>query len=277
LQKRDIDRRAPGPPRGLVTASLAAGMTEHRRLLSCDALAPFVAHFWWVRWSGQRRTEVATLPHPSVHITFEGPGGQARVGGVGTGRFTRTLEDSGRVFGVKFRPAAFSPWLKKPLWLLTDRVVPVRQIFGRAGAQLQRALGEVASVEEAIAVAEPWLCARLPELPAQVAALRDLTERIAVDREILKVEDAASLAGLSVRALQRRFRACVGVSAKWVIRRYRLHEALERLRAPTSAPSVAELAAQLGYFDQAHFTREFKALIGCAPGVYRSKSARLGS
>jgi AraC-like DNA-binding protein len=69
--------------------------------------------------------------------------------------------------------------------------------------------------------------------------------------------------GLGVRALQRLFREYVGVTPKWVIQRYRLFEAAERLSAGDADGAV--LAHALGYFDQAHFIRDFKAMVGKPP------------
>ncbi|HJU40524.1 MAG TPA: helix-turn-helix domain-containing protein, partial [Tahibacter sp.] len=67
--------------------------------------------------------------------------------------------------------------------------------------------------------------------------------------------------------LQRLFGDYVGASPKWVINRYRLHEAVERLAAG-DAVDWADLALELGYFDQAHFNRDFKRLVGRAPGAF---------
>jgi AraC-like DNA-binding protein len=71
-----------------------------------------------------------------------------------------------------------------------------------------------------------------------------------------------------VRSLQRLFRKYVGVSPKWVIRRYRLHEAAERLKG-SRPPPLAELATSLGYADQAHFAREFKQVTGRTARSFR--------
>lgn len=246
-------RNATRPARGIVTASHGG---QHQRLLPCAELAPFVAHFWWVTWSVPRPIVVETLPHPCVHVTVERPGGRAIAGGVGTRRFTRRLAGSGRVFGIKFRPATFGPWLGAPVSTITDRRVP----FGPLPT-----LAAASTLEEAIARVEPWLCERVPVLPAQLRELRDLVERIETDRSLVRVEQLAALTSLQLRTLQRRIRRDVGVSAKWVIGRYRLHEAIERLRG---GAAVADLAAGLGYFDQAHFTRDFSAMVGQPPRAF---------
>jgi AraC-like DNA-binding protein len=254
-------RRSAAPPRGIVTLRPGPA-SQHRRLLPCPELEPFVAHFWWVSWSVPRPTTVETLPHPVVHVTFEAPG-RAQIGGVATARFTRTLRGDGRVFGVKFRPAAFAPWIAAGVSSLTNRRIPARRVFGHG---LERLVAGAGSLEDAIAAAEPFLCARRPELPQDVAELRDLVERVERDRSLVRVEQLARLAGCTMRTLQRAFRRHVGVSAKWVIGRYRLHEALEQLRSGSSA--IADVAGQLGYFDQAHFTRDFKAMVGRAPAAF---------
>ena len=67
--------------------------------------------------------------------------------------------------------------------------------------------------------------------------------------------------------LQRLFGRYVGVSPKWVIQRYRLHEAAEQLATGESV-SQTELALNLGYSDQAHFIRDFKAIVGVSPAAY---------
>jgi len=59
----------------------------------------------------------------------------------------------------------------------------------------------------------------------------------------------------------------VGVSPKWVIQRYRLHEAAERI-ARGGVEDFADLALELGYADQAHFIRDFKKLVGRSPAEY---------
>jgi AraC-like DNA-binding protein len=76
---------------------------------------------------------------------------------------------------------------------------------------------------------------------------------------------------MGVRSLQQLFSDYVGVSPKWVIRRYRLHEAADRL-ANGEEVDLTALALDLGYFDQAHFTSDFRKLVGQAPGQYREQA-----
>ena len=99
------------------------------------------------------------------------------------------------------------------------------------------------------------------EQAARVVAL------ITSDSALRRVDQLSAASGLSVRGLQRMFADYVGVSPKWVMRRARLHEAAAR--ADSGEPvDWAALAADLGYADQAHLTRDFTATIGVPPRRY---------
>ena len=74
--------------------------------------------------------------------------------------------------------------------------------------------------------------------------------------------------GVSTRSLQRLFERYVGVSPKWVLSRYRMHDVVTDLDAGYGG-SLADLAAKYGWFDQAHFTREFTDLVGVPPRAYQ--------
>ncbi|MFE5298319.1 DUF6597 domain-containing transcriptional factor [Streptomyces sp. NPDC056632] len=115
--------------------------------------------------------------------------------------------------------------------------------------------------------------------PAVLAAAEQamaLVDLVRTDRDMRRVSDLARSAGLSSRSLQRLFAAHVGVGPKWVILRYRIHEALERAEAgsATAPPDWARLAAELGYSDQAHLVRDFTATVGVPPTTYARYAQR---
>ncbi len=260
-------------PRGVLSPSSEAEGIAHERFTPSAELAPFVAHFWTVCWDLQdRRSFVAeTLPHPCVHLLFER--GRAQVGGLSTKVFRRRLRGRARVFGVKFRPAAFHPFYGAPLSQLRDRVQSLSSVFGPDSHRLTRAILAEPDVRRCVELAEVFLKARLPALPPRTAALRDLVERLAVEKTITRVEQAAALVGVDVRSLQRHFMSRVGLSPKWVIARYRLHEAAEQLSRP-GPRDLAGLALELGFFDQPHFIHSFKAITGRPPGRHLASHAQ---
>jgi AraC-like DNA-binding protein len=267
--------RAAGPARGIVRPPEPRGEVTHTRTLPSEALAPFVAHFWQVRWSLRRPVTVETLPHPTVHLVFERAGAvrRAEVAGAGTRLFRRRLAGRGWVFGIKFRPAAFSPLAPGAMRALADRVVPIEAVLGDAGAALAAAVFRARDLPARIAAAEATLGARLGALPPALARLRDLVERMAADHALLRVADASAALAVDDRTLQRRFHDHVGVTPKQVIRRYRVHEAIERLKTD-DPPPLAALAAELGYADQAHFARDFKLAVGQTPRQFAAGSSQ---
>jgi AraC-like DNA-binding protein len=129
-------------------------------------------------------------------------------------------------------------------------------------------------VSELVTVTEEALRRRRPRADPNVALVSRITRTLLTDRSISRVDDAARRFGLSMRTLQRLFQTYVGVSPKWVLGRYRLHEAAARLAAGSPGSTWADVAAELGYFDQSHFIRDFTRAVGSTPADYAAACAR---
>ena len=212
-----------------------------------------------------------TLPHPNVHIVFDGNG--AHVAGVHTARFSTTLQGESRVFGIKFRAGGFRPFLGSSVGALANRMVPLEHAFGASARQWERTMLSLQDDDALIAAASDFLRARLPAPDASVALATRLVEQILKasedESEIRSVQELAHRSGMSQRSLQRLFQQYVGASPKWVIRRYRLHELVERLKAGDVVDG-AQAALDLGYFDQAHLINDFRSIVGYSPTRYGS-------
>jgi AraC-like DNA-binding protein len=238
------------------------------RFLPEGPLEPLIERFWSISWDlrGQPPQTGETLPHPSVYLVVEP--GRSGLAGVNTHRFTRTLEGRGRVYGVKFHPGCFRPFWHASVRTLTDQVLPLETAFGPQGVAFEAAVLRCGDeVEAAVSLMEAFLLARLPPPDAKAQQARSIVARILGDRTLTQAEAVAREAGLSLRSMQRLFQEYVGVSPKWVIQRYRLHDAMEHLEAnqPVDLPA---LALSLGFFDQAHFNRAFKTFLGRTPTGY---------
>jgi AraC-like DNA-binding protein len=253
--------------RGVLRPAAESGKFLHGRVPASEPLRGVVQHFWSVRWDlrGAKPFVPETLPHPNVHLVFDAEG--ARIAGVHTGRFTTKLEDAGWVFGVKFRPGAFRPYLARSVASLRDRTVPIDDVFGAKGAALARQVSDLRADAEKAAAVERFLNERTTPSDPNVERVSNIVDEIAENREIVSVEQVVALGHLGKRALQQLFNSYVGVGPKWVINRYRLHEAVERLQAGVPV-NFTELAMELGYFDQAHFIRDFRKLVGCTPAAF---------
>lgn len=127
-----------------------------------------------------------------------------------------------------------------------------------------------------IEYAEGLLRSVLPKRDPLAEQGAALVARITDDPGLRRVDELSAASGMTARSLQRLFADYVGVSPKWVMRRARLHEAAER--ADSGEPvDWASLAANLGYADQAHLTRDFTATLGVSPTRYAAPAAFLTS
>jgi AraC-like DNA-binding protein len=259
-------------PRGVLQLRAGRGRFEVARFEPGPDLAELVEHYWMVSWDlrGREPHTQHTLPHPGVHLVAERD--RSGVQGVLTGRFTRELEGRGRAFGIRFRPAGFHPFLGGPVSALTDRRVAVAEIFGAGGDRLVDRLLAAPDEPALVALAEAFLLARRPGPDPNVTLVNRVVDQVMADREITLVRHLSGRFRVGTRRLQRLFATYAGVSPKWVIRRARLHEAVERLDQGHDL-DLALLARELGYFDQAHFARDFRATVGRPPGAY-TRSAR---
>lgn len=267
MQQVEFESQPRGQPRGVLRPAFSQGQFEHHRQLPSAALAGLVEHYWHVHWDlrGLPAQQQATLPHPNVHLVVER--GQARIYGVHHGRFVRQLEGVDHVFGVKFKPGGFYPFYRQPMATLVDQSIDVTACFGATGVDLAEQVLAASAFDAMCAVVDDFLLRYLPAADAQVARVSGLLVRIAQQTEIRAVQDVLAISGLNKRGLQRLFQKYVGVSPKWVIQRYRLHEAIAQVQAGKTL-SWSELALELGYFDQAHFVRDFRQLVGMTPGEY---------
>jgi AraC-like DNA-binding protein len=262
----------PPKPRGVLHPRLPHGDFRHERRVPGAALAAFVEHYWFVAWDlrGLPPQRQETLPHPSVHLVVEPPA--ARIYGVHQGRFVRMLEGEGRVFGIKFRPGGFRPFYGRPVAALMDGSCAPHDVFGPAADRFEAEVLATTDIDGMAQAAERLLLGHLPAPDPSAERAAALVAGIAADRALVAVEQLCEREGLNARALQRLFKNYVGIGPKWVINRYRLHEAIARLQEGQAMP-WAELALSLGYFDQAHFIRDFRALVGCAPAEYARRLA----
>jgi AraC-like DNA-binding protein len=256
-----------GQPRGVLNLKAGEKKFQLSRYLPAQDLSFLVERYWIVSWDlrGQEPYVQETLPYPCVNLVFEKD--RTRVFGVGTGKFSRLLENTGRVFGVKFKPGGFYPFVKAPVSRFTDSSISFRDAFGVDGKALEAAILSREDEGEMKEIAEDFLRERLPEEDEHVREINQVVDYIIAHREITRVDDVVSRLNLNKRTLQRLFSQYVGVSPKWVIQRYRLHKVAGRL-ADGEVVDGTRMAVDLGYFDQAHFIKDFKAIVGKTPAEY---------
>jgi AraC-like DNA-binding protein len=256
-----------GESRGILNPRAGESRFVLDRRAPVSDLAPHVERLWLVRWDLRGREPYAqeTLPAPCVNVVL----GTHRTGvhGVVTTRFVANLEGEGWVVGAKFLAGGFRPFWGTPLSKLRDRVLTARNAFGASGADLDAAVHAAESDDARVALINRFFLERRPARDVDADRATRIVEWARADRGIVRVDALAERAGVSARTLQRLFDEYVGVPPKWVVRRFRVQEAAERVKDGARVDWAA-LAADLGYADQAHLVHDFKAQVGRTPTDY---------
>jgi AraC-like DNA-binding protein len=212
-----------------------------------------------------RRSEAATAK-VTVILSF---GPRIDVDGESHGSFVAgpseaatTTEHDGVQHGIELNlaPPVARRLLGVPMHELLDRVVPLGEVLG--GEELVERLYEAPGWAERFALLDAELARRLEDAPPSHPAVRAAYARLVATRGAVPVGVLAAELGWSRRHLAARFREEVGVAPKALARLLRFERALELL----GTRPLADVAYECGYYDQAHFNRDFRAFAGAPPG-----------
>jgi AraC-like DNA-binding protein len=287
-----VTSSAPEPverdSRGILDPWLLRQRVRLTRYPPTPALDGLVDRFWAVAWDlppgAAHRQQVLTHPGANLsvgHASAASPADrigpvEARLNGVARGLSARTLVGTGWTVAAMTRPGGLGAFIAGPASDFTDRIVPLGQAIGTDEDLLLREL-----------VAEPDEAARADLLavaleravdPGRARAARQVADvaRLAeTDRSIRRLGDLCARSGIGQRTMQRMFAHYAGVSPVWVLRRYRLLEVAEAVR-DRGQPCWAEVAAALGYADQAHLISDFRAATGQTPAAYAAGQGKAG-
>ena len=251
---------------------------ERNRSFRLESVAPsrqlerVVDRHWIVRWDlrGRDPFQQEVLPHPSVNLVVEPHG--AWVWGVPTKRDVRLLQDQGWAVGTKFKPGAFTAMTGIEAVSLTDGRASVQAALGE---RLPGALSDAGddALRGVLAGIEALLAPRADIEDPYATLVANVIETMRDVGPDVRVDQLAALHHVAPRTLQRLFRRYVGVGPKWALKRLRIHQATEQL-AGANPREWTQLALSLGYYDHAHFIRDFRLVVGRSPSEYAAEAAR---
>ena len=235
-------------------------MPEYREIAPSPHLAAAIECFWIGQAAGGPHR---VTPDGCADILFT----NGRLEFVGPMTVWRDfpLEPGQRTFGVRFRPGrwrAIARGSLDPADRLKDLVVPLSDLWGSRTVRLAEQLGEAASVDRQILAFETALPIPADSNPVE-RALAWMERR----RGAVSMDELAGRAGLSARQLRRVCLESTGLTPKFLARVLRFRYALQRLARDHRRPSLAELALDCGYYDQAHFIHDFRQFSGRTPAA----------
>jgi AraC-like DNA-binding protein len=204
-------------------------------------------------WGGHRQL---VLPDGSADVIVHDDGSGWVVGPTMEPALV-DLPAGSTLHSLRLRPGAVRAALGVPAVELRDQTVPLQDVVGRRAAhELGLAASGVAAAAESLQ--RRWT--RSPQEPRLKWVIGWLARNGAAD-----VDEIVSATGLSARQLRRLLLEHAGVGPKGLQRVFRLQRFLQLAERPAAARPLAELAASIGYFDQAHLTHEIKRLSGLTP------------
>ena len=244
-------------------------ISPYREFQPHPALAPYVACYWGI-----------TSPLPLVNRVL--PDGCTDIVVSDTLEVIGTMRqavcvpvDAGSItIGVRFKPGGGAAFFRLPLHELTDSSLELRALWGRSAGELADQQAGAITLHDKIARLEACLLSRLDRLPALDTTLQTALTAVQDTRGAISITDLRTSLALSERQLERIFHHHTGLSPRQFVRLTRFRHGLALLRQP--ARSLTNVAHHAGYYDQAHFIHDFKALAGITPRDYRREQQDVG-
>jgi len=261
---------------------------RYREFQPQPSLAPFIECFWTLE-SESKLSESepdSILPDGCVELilNFSAPFRELKEGGkteqqpahfvVGQMTHPVSIAPTGAVklLGVRFHPGGTIPFFRIPMHELTNQIVELNSIDARLAAKMVFAASSSTTPTLQIAAIEACLaertgsCASYSEITDLAANAVRLGGRITVDQ-------LSESAGMSGRQLERRFLREIGIGPKLFCRILRFQQVFRAVE--NEAMGWAAIAAECGYYDQAHLIRDFQQFAHQTPAVFLTQSGQL--
>jgi AraC-like DNA-binding protein len=232
-----------------------------------SAPRPFLhQHFqstWTNRFSNPDERALI-LPDGFVHLrwldgrlSIRGPDRSARI---------EELRRGSLVVGFKFQPGAASLWLNGPISIFAGVRIPLEEIWGSKAREIAEWAGEANTETEIVQRIEIGLEDLARDLPSPDAEAQPMLSLLdskggAPAADAVKI---ASMFGVSVRTLRRRYEQLFGYGPKTLERILRFQRFLTSVRS-SSELYLADCAMRAGYADQPHLSRESRRICGLSP------------
>lgn len=241
-----------------------------------SSLVPYIKAFWFVEGDvGNERMDYQLFADPLPELVFhyknrftgqEGPQPTVQLHGHTTAYESLSTIGSFGIFGVYLYPMALPVFFGLSAKELCSDSFSLTDVLGVSGRILTEQILGAKDNEERLLLATKFFVARLPRKPLD-DRINHFLHYMALRKGQINIGTLADRHGLSLRQVERRFKEEIGFSPKLMARLMRFHHSINE-GPKIKAPNMAQLALELGYSDQAHFSKEFKLFSGINPSSY---------
>ena len=212
--------------------------------------------------------EVRTYDPDNTDICHRTPG--SVVIGAHSRYFVLDTSEQSNVIGIHFKPGGAFPFLKPPVGEFRDMHVALDAVWGAGGgAALREQLLQVPTPEDKFAVLESTLLSRISHYPEPHAAVAHAVKCFDGAPQVQTITSLTERIGLSPKRFIQLFTEQVGLTPKLYCRVQRFQRVVQSVWQQRQV-DWAGVAADCGYYDQAHFIRDFRAFSGLNPSAYLS-------
>ncbi|PCK31148.1 AraC family transcriptional regulator [Pseudoalteromonas piscicida] len=254
------------PVNGVLHQQQSAPNYQLRRYFPCTELKGLVEQFWFVDWclpDNKAHTQ-RNLPDPNFHLLLSTD--EIKIIGPVSKVYDYTMHGKGQILGVKFRVGALVEQFDITPLACVDKTFSLEHLCDVPSSSLISSLTTASDDAERVTVLSQFLMPFALPLSTGAAMAEDILNTLQDHSDIFTVEQLAEHCDMPIRKIQRLCQHYIGFSPKWLIRKYRLHQALALLES--DAITMADIVAQLDYTDQSHLIRDFKEIIGTTPNRY---------
>ncbi|MES2704686.1 MAG: helix-turn-helix domain-containing protein [Bacteroidota bacterium] len=179
------------------------------------------------------------------------------------------------VLGARFYPHGLASFTNVPLHLFTQMTIGLQNLWGSAAVELEDKIIGAPCNDERVKLLAAFLISKLRD-NNKLSAIAAAVAHVASEKGNVKVSELAKQLYMSERSLERQFMATVGMSAKTFARISRFQFAFSMMQRE-DALHLTDIAYNAGYFDQAHFTRDFRDFTGETPTQFFNGSNEMAT
>ena len=253
------------PITGVLHHNRAQENYQLRRYFS-DKLSNLVEQYWLVNWDlgGEHIHTQKNLPDPNPHLFFDGT--SLKLLGPVSKVYQYQMQSNGAITGVKFAIGALAELIQMPMTDLVDKELIPDSVLPVNSSKIIAQLQQVNTDEEAIEVLEANLSGLIIQSSEKRQIVENIFRQIKHNNDIHTVAELSSAVNLSTRTIQRYCQQYIGLSPKWLLRKYRLHQMLAQIEQGES--DVISLVERRDYTDQAHLIKDMQQILGITPSQY---------
>jgi len=173
-----------------------------------------------------------------------------------------------KAFVIPFKPSGFWGLFRRNMTELTNEIPDFLALAGASeGTRFLEQLAEAEGFTNQVAVLDHFFLKRIPHRCWGGEQVREACRRLMISDGLMNMKELAYSTNMSMRTMERKFTEQVGVPPKLFARFKRFHHALHLMNRSTLL-TWPQIAGNCGYYDQAHFIKEFNAFACQPPSAY---------